>query len=521
LEDKTKEKGYRRNDRKDGAPPKTSSGSSGNPAATRTQLETGKDVFPVQPADLVFKNGTYHDYWYFAPNRATPQAYLRTVSINLTGWVASGVGGGTAIPTGITIGTGQLYTFWLELYLNLLHKAVRRDYYRHLPDTLVNPTLPKNYFELLLGARETVETLLTVVNSESFNSATKSMRTKFGAKYRRLANQKKALAAFRCPKALADWMDDRFNVVALRSGGAFVASVPDFTPIMALITGKALGAYVAGGASPMTALWGLPMDLDSVNDLWDEILVNVDDAIATLNGTAPANTWNTGFQDDLKYFQILLEEMGTEPIGMIEDKQIMVNAPRFQNIMYGEAIYGYDLDATTLYAFPVIDLAAATPFSPSSMIPRRGFEKPTDYDEAGMGEVWAAYHSEAASAVSVPIADVQILFGCIIQYANESIGSCVAQKDAFRVYDEKNGWYNIDSSLDHNDGGSLRTLMTEGNPLGDHQWNDFLFAKRLGNSHPQKGPAGVAAYQFHQPFLAPFESYRSWLCGTFDVPFYR
>jgi hypothetical protein len=514
-------KGPRNGQKKEGITPKSGDTASTTPGALRTALETGKDIMPPGPKDFVFKSGTYHDYLVYSPNKATPQCYIRAVDFLLHGFSINGVGGGTAVPANVYLGATPLLTFWAELYLNQVHKAVRRDGYRHLPDTLTNSGVPKAYFKILLEARSLNTALLTLVNSESFNDATKSMRTKMGGKFRRLTNQAKTLGTFRCPADLAKWADYLFRIVAIRPGGAFVVTLPELANDIAPITGKAGGSYAAGGAEVLTSFFGTVPDLDSVNDVWDELLTNIDDAIATLNGTAPAANWNAGYQDDLKYYQILLEELGIEPIGYVEADSIIVDPGAYQNIMFGEAIYGYDLHNTNLYAFPVLDFTAATPFSPAGMIPRRGFRPPTDLDEMGVGEVWAAYHSEAANAIAVPKADSQVLFGVLIQINNESIAGVTYAKDAFRMYDAKNGWSNLDSSLDHNDGTACRTLMTSGNPLGDHQWNDFLFSEEIGNTIAQKGPAGLPAYQFHQPYLAPFESMRAELCRIFDVPFYR
>jgi hypothetical protein len=204
----------------------------------------------------------------------------------------------------------------------------------------------------------------------------------------------------------------------------------------------------------------------------------------------------------------MLHELKYPAIGPLpEGVGIVADLGRYNQKLYGEAIYGVDLtDATPDVRHPVGYPSIRTG---TRAVLRRGFVPFDIFVESGMDEIWAVETSSR---------EVTLALGFKAQYGLVNTESqltkfIVSYMDRFGTWATSEGEYNFD------DANTLRSWMKLC-PLSDHQWNEGLFCRQDSFDDPVKVEA-PAVYSGHQDILTPFEGIRSALIENYNIPYYR
>lgn len=504
---KKRSRGARENTATDAGPAPTASAPAAGgitPLAAVSTIESVKDV-PAQNQLVSYATDfgyIFHDLKYEDPNVNQVQFYARMMHYSTHGYF------GTE-PTGI--GFEQIDNFWATLYDKLLKKAVVRDGYRHLPDSLAAMTAVDALFGLWVGEVVNVRTVRALIDSTSWNDATLTMSGDLSRKNRRATEVWNSLSTIQIP--------DIFRMQALlhpvisdRPGGAVIAT---------LVNNKQYFDQLGTTATPSCCLnWDEASDISLVSARIDDILSEAESAVQilrnesfvkALSGSNAGFTYTTGYQADIKYFFTLIEEL-VYPAGLPDPGQIVVDPAEFQQVLYGDAIYG-------IYASKAMGAVTGRyqvgyPFITGAvrgLVYRRGFNQLSPIVYGGFKQPWAVllpYGADHVPAVA----------GCFAQLSKTDsvqLYDC----NAYRMWSEVSGWTTVVADPNFDDGTELRSWLEEGSPAADHQWNEMMFQKLEPSLF--HGPAGLKAYGFHMPVEVPAELLRSALCSSWNVPYVR
>jgi hypothetical protein len=518
-------RGTRENTAVDAGPAPTASGPAAGgitPLGAVTTTETVKDVPQVSqmasyPTDFGY---IFHDLKYEDPNVNQVQFYARILRYSLTGYFG-------ATPAGI--GFERIDDFYTTLYDKLLSKAVIRDGYRHLPDTLATNITTEALFGLWVGEVVNVRAVRALIDSISWNDATITLRGELSRKYRRAVEVWNDLSTFQIPMVYT--MHAMLHpVVSDQPGGAVIFSlVNNSVYFNALGSQGTPGCYV-----DWTRADDIVLNSSNIDDILCEAeaavqILRNETFVKALTGANAGFTYTTGYQADIKYFFTLMHEL-VYPSGLPEPGQIVVDPGEFQQILYGDAIYGYYAKKTV----GVVDnrYPVGYPFVTGAnmgLVYRRGFNQLSPVVFGGFKQPWAVkdmYGSDHTPSV------LGLFAQCAKMDGSDQMYDCNAyrcwSKDVHNYYDPtpvtggwktSTGWYSVQEDVNFDDATELRSWMEDGSPASDHQWNEQLFSKLdPSNFH---GPAGMKAYGFHMPVDVPAELLRASLCSAWNLPYIR
>jgi hypothetical protein len=493
------------------APTADASVASGNtPLAAVATIESVKDVGTQVSMSYATDFGyVLHDMEYEAPNDARIQMFARVMKYSTHGYFGA---------VASQIGQSRIDDFYTKLYDELLRKAVIRDGYRHLPDTMDSGLSTDAPFGLWVGEVINVRAVRALIDSVSWNDATKWMAGELSRKNRRATEVWNALQTIQVPNL--------YRMQALLHPP--VSDRPGGSVILTLINNKDYFSQVGtvDGSHPC-CLDLAPGDISLDSAQIDNILCEAEAAmqifrneafIKSLDGDSGGGlAWDVssgrGKRLDLKYYFILINEL-VYPSGLPDPGQIIVDPGEFTQTLYGDAIYGIYAKKT----MSVVDnrYPVGYPFvanAPMGMVYRRGFNQLSPIFYAGLKQVWA---------VDAPYGDDHspAIFGSFAQYSKVDSGDDLFDCNAYQMWDRvQNGFRTANLDVNFDDATELRTWMEEGSPASDHQWNEMLFSKL--DSLPMHGPAGIKAYGFHMPVEIPFDLMRSALCSSWNIPFVR
>lgn len=511
-------KGTREKTRQDESPAPTA----GPAAATATPLsqvatiESVKDVGAVSQVSYATDYGySYHDYDMEAPNDNRVQLFARMVKYSPLGYHGKQ-------PVGI--GFERIHYFYDNLYSELLSKAVKRDGYRHLPDTMDSGLKTYAPFALWVGEVINVRTIRNLIDSPSWNDATKVMRNDLSRKNRRAIEVWNALMTFEIPD-LYRMQALLHPVISDRPGGAIIITLvnnkawfDEFGTVDA--THPCCLNVVNKGGSPGAN------QISFSSARIDDILCEAEAAVSVLRNesfiksldgdSGGGLTWATGTGRgtllDLKYYFTLINEL-VYPMGLPEAGQIVVDPAEFNHILYGDAIYGlYDKVTLGVHTYHSIGYPFVTGAN-QGLVYRRGFNTRTTIVDGGFKQIWATLLNIAEGE---DMWDDQSFLGAFVHMMDNQAGGC---NYCYTTWTRNEGFTHVHPSVNYDDATALRTWMEDGRPAADHQWNEMLFAK--DDTLPMHGPAGLKAYGFHQPVSVPAELLRAAKCSTWNLPFVR
>jgi hypothetical protein len=516
-------RGTRESTKTEGSPAPTAGPTSGGitPEVGIATPESVKDV--GSPTQMSYTTGfgyTFHDLDGLAPNDDRIQSFLRVVRYSPRGYFG-------AVPVGMGYERiDHFFSAWL--YDRILEKAVKRDGYRHLPDTIDNPGIMEARDALFTCEVNNVLAVRAHIDSINWNDATRYIGGELSRKNRRATEVWNALKTIEMNQ-LSRAHGLLHPPIADKPGGAVLTT---------LINAKEWFAKFGtiDVSHPCCNDW----DVSSfawTSDNIDNILAEAEAAIQVIRGdifvkamdndsggglawtAATSSPANRGSQQDVKYWATLLHEL-VYPEGLPETPQIAVDTMRFNEILFGDAIYG--VQENWLVTVPDHWYSVGYPYvtdAPMGLVYRRGFAPIDELHYAGMREIWALQKRFSSDNG----AD-QSYLGCFASMSTTAKDSLlngnaylmwsrvVAGASQFRTSNPLG--YNYD------DGTDLRLFMEDGSPYADHQWNEMLFGK-LDPSAPIHGPAGMKAYGYHMPINVPCDMLRAAWCAAHNIPFVR
>jgi hypothetical protein len=517
-------RGQRENTGSDSSPAPTAEGPGNGgmtPLAAVNTVETVKDVPGPQnsPSYATDFGYVFHDYDIMLPNDNRVQLLARIMSYEPRGIHLVGSEAGVPLPE---LGYGRIDHFYDTLYEELLKKAVIRDGYRHLPDTMDSGIRPDAPFALWVGEVNNVRVVKAFIDSQSWNDATQSMASAFSRKNRRATEDWETLMTFQIP--------DLYRMHALLHPP--LSDRPNGCVTLTLVNNRkwfdALGTVNA--SHPCCLDWA-SNDLSFTSNDIDDILCEAEAAIAILrnelfikaldNDAGGGFTYGTagrGVRLDLKYFFTLIHEL-VYPSGLPEPGGFLIDPGEYNQVLYGDAIYGVDVTKTLgvatawhLVGYPFVNGA------PNGMVYRRGFNQLSPIVYAGMKEVWAV--GDQGSEL-----DTAVLYGNFAQLAPLTDSKRVFSSNAYKAWSRSGNAvpivlpYETDSIVNFDDATSIRHWMEDGGPQSDHQWNEMLFARL--DTFITHGPAGMKSYGLHQLSETVSELLRSAGCASWNLPFIR
>lgn len=483
------------------------------PVAQVSTVESLKDVVPAPKSGVAGTLGyTYYEYEYLRPIEYMPQVLVRTLRFNPYGYHRPY--GGSDDPVLVT-NWDKVTQFWSDVPQLMLDKVLRRDGIRFLPDSFDNANILE-YRELLFAAtRAQLKTIRTLIDSTSWNEGTQFfLRDAFARKNRRCMEAENNLATIEI-SPLWTSLGDSEPVISSQPGGPILITLVDFSNIVAgLGTNDATHpAFLNKGiVSPYTLI-------DSSADV-DKLLQECENAIkllrfrddtTALDGTSNAGfTWTAGsgrgVQSDFKYLSILLSELRYPASGPISG-EINVSLGMMNQRLYGEAIYGTDLETGTpdvrhFVGYPYIETG-------DKAVLRRGYVPMDPLLESGFGEVWAV---ESTS------------FGVTVAHGFKAEFGLANSQDhltkfAVNVMDRYGDWTVPDGEVNLDSATELRDWLVK-STSSDHQWKEGILNRVIATDNVVKSEQ-PAVYSFHQSILVPYEGMRAALCTAYNVPFLR
>jgi hypothetical protein len=496
-------RGTRENTKVDESPAPTAGSAAAGGTTPLAQVATPESVKDVgTPIQLTYATDfgyTLYDLEYEDPNNDRVQLFSRVIEFSPTGFL------GISPPS--DVGIEHIEEFYTTLYDKLLTKAVVRDGYRHLPDTLTSGLDIRDVYALWLSAVINVRTVRALIDSTSWNDATKSYRNQWSRKNRRATEVWNDLSTFEVPQI--------YRMLALlhpptadKPGGNVIITFAALKPFW-----DGLFDTVPTSALNLTGPGSIMLDSNGV----DSILAEAEDVVRALRycSTIAGATWATGYDTDLKYFITLMNEL-VYPMGLPESGQIMVDPMEFNQTLYGDAIYGTFgkrnvgvLTSRNQVGYPVIAADGST-----RLVYRRGFNQLSTLVHAGFKQPWAVQEVSGSE-----IAGVLGLFANRSEYSNHQL----YDSNAYSLWTRDTAaLVPVTKDVNFDDGNALRHWMEEGGPQADHQWNEMLFVESdLEATFPIRGPAGIKSYGFHMPVEIPGDLQRSALCASWNVPFVR
>jgi hypothetical protein len=203
----------------------------------------------------------------------------------------------------------------------------------------------------------------------------------------------------------------------------------------------------------------------------------------------------------------MLHELKYPSIGSIITGDVLTDLGRWNQKLYGEALYGVDLEDATpdvrhYVGYPEIRTG-------DKAVYRRGFEPFNPLNEAGLDEIWA---------VESDTSDETLLLLGMKAQVGVSDGNAVASKFGTIIVKRDGSRVTPPSEYNFDDGTQMRAWL-ENSLASDHQWNEGIFLRLDSNSVVK--PDQPAVYGIHQSVLVPFEGFRKYLCEAYNVPFQR
>jgi hypothetical protein len=368
--------------------------------------------------------------------------------------------------------------------------------------------IPEAPYGLWVSEVINVRAVRALIDSPSWNDATKDLRSEFSGFNRRATDVWNALQKFQVPEIYR--MQALLHPpVSDSQGGPVILTLCNaykwFVKFGAIISAHPPCLDWQGG------------DIDFTRANVTKILQEAEAAVELLsyNPVVPAFdgdaagglTWDTtgrGRRLDLKYLDTLIREV-VYPSGLPDSGQIVIDPAQFNQLLYGDAICGIDNQVTDVYVgYPYLT------GSVQGLVYRRGFTDPKDpVMLGGLKENWAVLVKSGVIAnqrwygAFLPLVDrANLIYGRVWQ-----------------LYSRNSGWTESLPNTNFDDADALRAWMESGAPEADHQWNEMLFANQ--DTLPYHGPAGSKTYGFHMPFAVVGDIHRSALCSAWRLPYVR
>jgi len=489
------------------------------PVAQVTTIESVKDVVPSEKSGLPGTLGyVYYEYEYLEPVDNAPQVLLRVIRINPYGRHFA-VGAGENEPV-VATNAAKIKTFWADLPSFLLDKIYRRDGISFLPETFDNGELIEWRELLITACIMQLRTIRTLIDTTSWNEGTRGMRESFARKNRRCLEAENNLATIETSPLWSTIMGQTEPVISPRSGGPILITLPDLYEIASHFVDVDSTHPAFLNKAEMADQWDLVKTSNAVDQLLGEvenairILRHRDDSeLVCLDGNSGTpNTWisgdGRGVQADVKFITKMLHELKYPAVGNFEGA-ILVDLGRWNQKLYGEALYGVDLEGGTPndtrhdVGYPMIT-------EDSRAVYRRGFEAFSPLNEAGLDEIWGV-ESDANDNETLCL----LGFKCQV-----GLNDSVVTPSKFGTIHIRRDGTEIKPAFEYNfdDGTSMRAWLGK-SFASDHQWNEGVLIRAGGS--PVVKPDQPAVYGVHQPVLVPFEGYRKYLCEAYNVPFQR
>jgi hypothetical protein len=524
-----KGKGNRNRTKVDESPAPTAGSSTGVGATPLSQvatIETVKDVLPVGRLSYATEYGyTFHDYDRMLPNDSRVMVMIRNLIYSPLGYHEQQPGNVDSA-TKILLGLDRIEAFMTDLYPELLNKAVIRDGYRHLPDTMDNDGIIGPYYGVFVGAVNNCRAVKVMIDNASWNDGTLELKSGLQTLFRRATEDWATLMTLQIP--------DLYRTQALLNPP--LSDSPSGTVLISLVDiskhAEKLGTINSSHPAFILREGGATTTIDA--SYFKAILSEVEASIAILKfkpfvqaidgDTGGGFTWSTstgrGVRADIQYWITLVEEL-VYPMGLPDPGTIVVNPLRMADALYGECLYS--MAETDTIGVPSSDALTAYPYfinadtdAISQLIYRRGFSPRNIFQEAGLDQIWMGLKSNVTI-------DDGAFFGAFIQVGPQSsVGGHGAFKyqgksnNSYRAW-KRTGWLSFISEVNFDDADDIKIWMSDGGPSADHQWNDSALNEGLIT----QTPIGMAAYSYFMPPSVPFELHRSALATTFGLPYIR
>jgi len=306
------------------------------PLARTATIETVRNVTPGPERTYDLGTGEiFHDYEIFTPTKNKLKLVQRYIDLSPYGYFGK---------TPVGTGHDRVVEFYDTLYDKLVQKAVIRDGYRHLPDSETVKIFTAYPYLWMYAVRQ-IRTILILINSRDWNDATRAVSGSFTGLYRRASESWEALKTFQVPEL--------YRKLALN--GAPFSDAPGSTLVIDWMIlypdttgmGDLLTTIVDWGNGSHTG-FGNVATYNSKSEV-EGSLVEVENIIRVLryqpmgtcvglDGSTCDDTYQTGAQNDLKYGITLLHEL-VYPAGLPDVGEINIDPVKFNNELYGEAIY--------------------------------------------------------------------------------------------------------------------------------------------------------------------------------------
>jgi len=405
--------------------------------------------------------------------------------------------------------------FWDQVHERLIDKATIRDGYRHLPDDQTSLCdIYQAYVGLFATACINIRAIKAIVDSIGWNEFLLGQNTIWSRKNRRTMEIISNLHQMQVP-SIATLIGCAFPPVAQYDGGPFVATWANMYPYAVLLGANADANHPAFVDHDVN-------DIPDTSGEVDDWLAEIENAVSILNflSTIPSIdrtvsngfTWTAtgrGARDDLRYARTLLHEL-VFPSGLPDVGQITSNALMFNQLLYGEALYGADV-TLTLGVESSREIVGYPHFlgDSSEKVYRRGFLDGKDalvqmglYNTYMIGDSdYYAFYLGLTTQIADNSKDTK--YGLAYAVGIEGSTTLTVITDAVAV----------------DDATTLRSFLEGHSPLIDHQWVDSLFLQRDG--HTIHTPSGIASYGYFMPVDLPMEAFRAALCATFNIPYQR
>jgi len=320
------------------------------PVATTTTIDTAKDV--VTAPSPIIQGGLgygYTEYSYLPPIEYMPQVLVRVIKLSAD--LVHRVYGDTSDPVTV-VNSGAVKQFWLDLPQLLLDKVLKRDGIRFLPDSFDNAGILQPLELLKVAARMELLTVRTLIDTASWNKGTSYLRGSFANKNRRCLECENNLATIEAPVLWAA-LGLSEPVISPRAGGPILITLVDMYSIVTQL-GSVDGSHPAFVNKLPTSNPEPYRLIDSSSDI-DALLGECENAIRllrnqdtkALDGNSSAGfTWTAGtgrgIRADAKYIGILETELHFPAMGPLPGSGIVVDLGRYNQKLYGEAIYGWE-----------------------------------------------------------------------------------------------------------------------------------------------------------------------------------
>jgi len=509
-----------------GAMPAAPSGEMVTPVAQISKAESLNDVAPVSKSGIPGSLGhTYYEYEYLEPIDLMPKVVARVIRLSPYGYFP--VDDGAVELTGesavfpILDGTktvNKIVDFWYRAPQLMLDKILRRDGVRFLPDSFDNSHILE-WRELLMAAiRMQLRMIRTLIDTTSWNEGTQFLREAFARKNRRCMEAENYASTLQVAPIWRT-LGDSEPVISSQAGGPILITFIDFSNIISHLGDISSSHPAFLDKTKVVNLIGTLCTSNGVDDMLREVenaiklLKGFTDTVALDNdGSDPGFTFLTGegrgIKLDLKYMQIMLVDLGYPPMGPVSGA-IEVNLAKWNQILYGEALYGIDLTESTPDVRHPVGYPAVT--ASSKGVLRRGFVPFSGNVEleSGLDEIWAV---ETQSYV------VTWLLGTKCQYSMGGDDVVYPSKFGFQYMDRYGTYALPPAEYNFDDGTAMRRWLQD-SLASDHQWNEAVL-QRLDNAYPPVKTEQPATYSLHQPADIPFEGLRGALCLVYNLPFY-